>query len=506
MSSGRPPDIPTGGTLDRHPITEVLRTLYSARATGQMSLSRLGEERTLWFDRGQLASAASNREAQEVGALLRTFGLADESILFAAFERALTEPGRGLAKALRETGAVQPFVADACVRALAEKIFHDTLRWSAGAFSFAELEQLPVLPVRFDQTNASLVLEGLRRIPSDAPRTGRRIDARSTPVVTQDLVFRYQVVTMTREEFDILDRIDGVRTAGQVATDVAALERLVAVGLVEIRPASSTAAAATEADGSPATPHGLHVEVAGTRPSARKAEILERQIGAVWNTYRRVDWANFYDILGVTQAAPPEELQRAVHERARLFHPDNAIRPALQEARDALEILFKRVRDAARAFRSAESRASYDGSLAVAGQTIAIGSKGADPEMQREIARKNYLRARQLIEQEDFFPALEMIRQSIEFDSMRPEYWILLSRIQRKNPRWVRQGTETLRRAVLKMPESVDLWYELSEMCVIERNEPERVKALKEILKIDPANRRAQQALAEIASMKPGKG
>ena len=106
MSSGRPPDIPTGGTLDRHPITEVLRTLYSARATGQMSLSRLGEERTLWFDRGQLASAASNREAQEVGALLRTFGLADESILFAAFERALTEPGR--VKALKEILKIDP--------------------------------------------------------------------------------------------------------------------------------------------------------------------------------------------------------------------------------------------------------------------------------------------------------------------------------------------------------------------------------------------------------------
>src|SRR5450756_25798 len=90
MSSEPPPDIPTGGTLDRQPLTEVLRSLYAARATGQMLITRLGEERTLWFDRGQLASASSNREAQEVGTLLRTFGLADESILFAAFEKAVS--------------------------------------------------------------------------------------------------------------------------------------------------------------------------------------------------------------------------------------------------------------------------------------------------------------------------------------------------------------------------------------------------------------------------------
>src|SRR5512140_883461 len=140
MSTGRPPDIPTGGTLDRHPLAEVLRSLYLARTTGQMLITRLGEERTWWFDRGQLASAASNREAQEVGTLLRTFGLADESILCAAFEKALTEPGHGLAKALRETGAVQPFVADACVRALAEKILYDTFRWASGAFTITVLE------------------------------------------------------------------------------------------------------------------------------------------------------------------------------------------------------------------------------------------------------------------------------------------------------------------------------------------------------------------------------
>ena len=502
MSSGRPPDIPTGGTLDRRPLTEVLRTLFSARATGQMIVTRLGEERTLWFDRGQLASAASNREAQEVGALLRTFGLADESILFSAFERALTEPGRGLAKALRETGAVQPFVAEACVRALAEKILFDTFRWDAGAFTFTELETLPVLPVRFDQTNASLVLEALRRLPADATRPGRRIDPRSKPVLTEDLTFRYQVVTMQREEFDILGRIDGVRTTGEVASDVSVLERLMAIGLVEVK---SLAPAGAEGDSSPFSVHGLNVDVAGAPPGTRNAEILERQISTIWNTYRRVDWANFYDILGVAAAAPSEELQRAAHERARMFHPDNAIRPALQEARDALEILFRRVRDAARAFRSEDSRSSYDRSLVANGQSVNVGATGADPEMQREIARKNYIRARQLVEQEDFFPALEMIRQSIEFDSMRPEYWILMARIQKKNPRWVRQGTETLRRAVLKMPESVDLWYELSEMCLLERNEGERVKALKEILKIDPSNRRAQQALAEIASLKPGR-
>ena len=87
MSAGRAEDIVVGGTLDRNPLTDVLRSYYVERSTGQLVLTRLGEERTLWIDRGQVVSASSNREAQEVGGLLRTFGLADESILFSAFDR-----------------------------------------------------------------------------------------------------------------------------------------------------------------------------------------------------------------------------------------------------------------------------------------------------------------------------------------------------------------------------------------------------------------------------------
>src|SRR5258706_7353896 len=95
----------TGGTLDRHPPVEVLRNLYSDRATAEVLFSSRSEERHFWLDRGQLVAAASNREAQQVGELLRTFGLADESVLFAAFERALAEPGRRLSNGLAETGA-----------------------------------------------------------------------------------------------------------------------------------------------------------------------------------------------------------------------------------------------------------------------------------------------------------------------------------------------------------------------------------------------------------------
>src|SRR5512138_883690 len=96
----------TGGTLEKTDLADVLRSAYAARRNAHVLVTLRGEERSFWFRRGRLVSASSNREAQHVGELLRTFGLADESVLFAAFERALAEPGRGLSAALRESGAV----------------------------------------------------------------------------------------------------------------------------------------------------------------------------------------------------------------------------------------------------------------------------------------------------------------------------------------------------------------------------------------------------------------
>ncbi len=126
-----------------------------------------------------------------------------------------------------------------------------------------------------------------------------------------------------------------------------------------------------------------------------------------------------------------------------------------------------------------------------------------NPEVQRQVAKANYQRARTLVEMEDFYPAYEMLRQAVEFDPEKPEYWTFLAKVQGRNPKWIRQATETLRRAAARLPESVEVWLALADACASERNEVERVKALREVLKLDPTNRKATKALAEIAAIKP---
>jgi hypothetical protein len=43
-----------GGSLERTPFAEVVRSLYRERATAKLLVASKGEERTFSFDRGQI--------------------------------------------------------------------------------------------------------------------------------------------------------------------------------------------------------------------------------------------------------------------------------------------------------------------------------------------------------------------------------------------------------------------------------------------------------------------
>ncbi len=485
----------TGGSLERTPLAEVVRMLYRERATAKLLVSYRGEERTFWFDRGQLLSASSNREAQLVGDLLRTFGLAEESLLMTAFEKALAEPGRGLARALTGSGAVPDYVADAAVRALSERLFFESFRWTTGVFTVTPLDAAPDVPVRADRPTGGLLLEALRRLPAPAAQLTSPLSPRARPVFTPDLLLRYQAFTVSAVEAEVLGRIDGVAHGGADPRGPAG--RRAARGHGPRLPRRARPHdREVRRPGRPALPERRHRRRGARGPRRRAARRAARARPAHVPAPRLGQLSTRSSASSATLRPRPS--REALHERARLFHPDLCLKSHLGDDRDALEALFSRVREAERIFRTPESRAQYDRSLEVRADTVSLPGSAPTVEIQKEIARKNYTRAKGLYDEEDYYPAYEMVRQAVEFDPDQKEYWVLLSRIQRKNPKWIRQATETMRRAVKKLPDSVDLWWELAEAYAHERNQPERVKALKEVMRLDPVNRRAQQALSEI--------
>jgi predicted Zn-dependent protease len=74
-------------------------------------------------------------------------------------------------------------------------------------------------------------------------------------------------------------------------------------------------------------------------------------------------------------------------------------------------------------------------------------SPATDPEARKKLATQNFRRARQLIEEKDYHPAVEMLREAVRFVPDNAEFRYVLSQVELKNPNWTDQGLANLKEA-----------------------------------------------------------
>jgi curved DNA-binding protein CbpA len=254
---------------------------------------------------------------------------------------------------------------------------------------------------------------------------------------------RYQYLPLAPQEAYLLSRIDGILdvdsllkiTGSSRAAMAKILYALVSCGIVEwrqdgaLRPASGRGGF-----------HGLNIEVSAA-PGDRSPGHAE----LVKNTYRRIDWLTHYELLGVPRESPPEKIAEAYFERSRLFHPDLRHREDLARFEKELTAVFERMKKAYETLSEADKRALYDQSLDAAPSPILTAE--ADPEQRKKLAVQNFRRARQLIDDKDYHPAVEMLREAVRFVPDNAEYRYVLSQVELKNPNWIDQGLANLKEA-----------------------------------------------------------
>ncbi|MDU5145469.1 MAG: DnaJ domain-containing protein [Paenibacillus dendritiformis] len=91
--------------------------------------------------------------------------------------------------------------------------------------------------------------------------------------------------------------------------------------------------------------------------------------------------ANYYDVLGVSRGAPPDEIKKAYRRLAKLHHPDvNGGSPEAEQR-------FKRIHEAYAVLQDEATRSAYDEELDGKGKAFGQdGKRGAGPERPREAA------------------------------------------------------------------------------------------------------------------------
>ena len=474
------------GSLAASPLPHVLRRVFLNGLKGTLRVYRRDESRNLFFEKGELRTATSSREGQKIGAFLKRRGWITDRDIAWALEMVARQGRARLGKVLVERGLVSRAVLDGEMRRLVEEIVFSTFEWDEGNYRFDPSTGIVDPDVALDLSTAALIVEGIRRLPeSDAFRKALG-DGKRVPVLALDPMSRYQYLPLTPQEAYLLSRVDGVQDLegllklGGASRGAAAkiVYALFSCGILDWKSEDAPLPAAGGLE-------RLNVEV--------RAEVPARPPGypeMVRNTYRRIDWLTHYELLGVSRQATGEEIEKAYFERSRAFHPDLRHRPDLAGCDRELVAVFDRVKAAFAALSDPAARSEYDASLD-APTDLAV-EPAADPQARVEMAAQSYVRARQLIEEKDFYPAVEMLREAVRFVPDNAEYHFCLGSVELQNANWIDRGLENLMEAARLEPRRQHYLQETARALHQHGRQEEAVLFARRAVLLDPSRENQQ--------------
>lgn len=500
------PTAPPGfrGSLAETPLPQVLRRIFLEGLKGTLSLVHGDETRHLFFEKGELRTATSSREGQRIGAFLKRRGCITDTDLNWALETVAKQGRARLGKILVDRGLVSRTVLDAEMRRLVEEIVFSTFAWDTGEYKFQGSAGVLDPDVALSISTAAIIVEGIRRLPETDAFRERLGEGHRIPILATDPMSRYQYLPLTPQEAYLLSRIDGILDvdsllkiagASRLATGKI-LYGLISCGIVEWKQEGAERPASGRGGF-----HGLNVEVAAdpTDRSPGHAELVR-------NTYRRIDWLTHYELLGVPRAAPPEKISEAYFERSRLFHPDLRHREDLGKFEKELTAVFERMKKAYEALSEPEKRALYDQELdATPAPMLGGDAPETDPEVRKKLAMQSFRRAKELIEEKDYHPAVEMLREAVRFVPDNAEFRYVLSQVELKNPNWIDQGLANLKEAARLDSRRVSLSVDAARALLDHRRPHEAEPFARRAVSLDPSpqNEELLQRVVDAASAMP---
>ncbi len=238
------------GSLDAFGLSDVFSLLAMTTKSGALRLRRtassgVNSAGVVWFSSGLITGATADLSRQSLTRRLVGSGIVDDGALRSAVGRVQSAgiDRDGVAKALLESGAVEPDLLQAAASDQILDAVFDLMRWADGDFAFEMDASNP------DDVGVSIEVSGI--IEESRAREAAWIDV-STIIPSPDSILSVPVVlsadpVVSRDEWALLALVDGRRCvrdlvdltgAGQFAV-VSTLASLVRRGLLVVRDVAS---------------------------------------------------------------------------------------------------------------------------------------------------------------------------------------------------------------------------------------------------------------------------
>jgi tetratricopeptide (TPR) repeat protein len=463
------------------PFAVIAGEILQNRKTGYLTILKPPVRKVLYWSQGELVMAAASSPEDSLGHFLVRRGAIPNDRALQLFGE---EPNDVVAR-VHESGILDLSTRQTLLREWLTAQFMPLFSLDEGTTAFTEDEPLSPDKRVFLQSTAALLIEGIRTITNGLILRRSLGDLKREIQIARHSRFSIDVLPLTEQERVIASSLKEPQSiemflkqfASQsvaVAKVVIAMLSLGVFSIVEERVAQS------------------NVDFADMQ---RDLELLaaigssdQRSLRAV-SFSRQLPTMDHYQVLDVPRAATRAQIMTAADTIRAKYEP--ATFPPI--VRESIAVIHRRVDEAVEVLKDATRRSAYD--KLIHSRTGEGAASIQQRLTQRSIAEQNYTKAKELTGQGDYYGAIVLLKQAVNYVPDHSDAWQLLGSCQERNPKWRRDAVESFQMALSIDPNNVEAMISLGDLYKGEGMISRAQTCYEDVLKIAPENQQAKSRL-----------
>lgn len=465
------------------PFVVVAGDILQQRRTGYLSILKQPLRKVLYFSQGELIMCVSARPEDSLAELLVRRGIMSRERAVEVFG---DDPDDAVAR-LHEAGMMDLSARQTLLREWLTGQVLPLFSLEEGTAIFTEDEALPPEKRIFLQSTAALFVNGVRSITNGLVLRRSLGDLKRPIHVARNSRFTVESLPLPEEGRAIVAALTEPvpievflrRFSSQSVLVAKIVIAMMALGVFEVyqerlEPTVDMADMQRDLE--------LLAAIGASDQRSLRAVALSRQLPSL----------DHYQVLDVPRAATRAQIISASEVVRKNFDPPSF--PPI--VRDSLMAILRRIDEAVETLKDASRRAEYDKLLhSRRGEGAASLQQRVT---QRSIAQQNYEKAQELTNQGDYYGAIVLLKQSVNFIPEYADAWALLGACQERNPRWRRDAAESYQMALSIDPNNVEAMISLGDLYRAQGMVSRAQTCYEDVLKISAENQQARSRLTAL--------
>jgi tetratricopeptide (TPR) repeat protein len=466
------------------PFAVIAGEILQNRKTGHLTILKPPLRKVLYWSQGELVMAASAAAEDSLGDFLVRRG----AIPAERAAQLFAEDANDVVARVHESGVLDLSTRQSLLREWLTLQFVPLFGLDEGTALFSDDEPLPPEKRIFVQSTAALLIEGVRSITNGLVLRRSIGEFKRDIEIARGSRFTIESLPLTDQERSIAASLTGPasiesflkRFASQSVVVAKVVIALMALGVYTIVRERAPAASADTADMQ--RDMELLAAIGSSDQRSLRAVAFSRQLANL----------DHYQVLDVPRAATRAQIMLAADALRKKY--DQSTFPAV--VRESITTIQRRIDEAIETLKDVAHRAAYDKLLHTRGGE---GAASIQQRLtQRNIAEQNFTKAKELTIQGDYYGAIVLLRQTVNFAPDHAEAWALLGSNQERNPRWRRDAAESFQKSLSIDPNNVEAMISLGDLYKSEGMISRAQTCYEDVLKISADNQQAKSRLATL--------